>query len=291
MWINSIHIPTTHTTHKNTLVILQHGLGENVESQLGLALYLRNRGYSIGSIEMPGHGGSDGHTSQCNDIREWTSTLIEYIDLCKSGSLYGVSYDTFYLYGHSFGCLALLCLIFYENKLLAKYNIKGILLSSPASSVEGGSTHELVEGSASQIIVPFYRLMNYMFPAETSLIVSHLFLLSQFLPITQAYTTNSNLIRNDFDFVGFLKEIVYNTYNILNTPDQDVQKIFQELPNLNLSMIVTGKDRVVDSYSQNLIQQKLSQNIDPDKFTVMNWTTRNHAYYQQTTVKQHFKKY
>ena len=68
---------------------------------------------------------------QCKDIREWTSNTITFLDLCTRGEYKKKIFTKFFFYGHSFGAFTYLSSVFFDGKLLAKYNILGILLSAP----------------------------------------------------------------------------------------------------------------------------------------------------------------
>ena len=109
------------------IIILVHGLGEHSDRYCThFAHYFSNKGYSILTFDLPGHGkssGKKGHIKEYDDFDELISAGISYVR---------DKYPTLpiFVYGHSLGGLIAL-----EYSIQVKPNINGVIASAPVLDV------------------------------------------------------------------------------------------------------------------------------------------------------------
>ncbi len=105
------------------LVIITHGHGEHCGRYAHIAEALSDRGFTVGSLDMRGHGHSGGHRGF---IRHWGQFRadIEILMDHMEGQFSGLPC---FLYGHSLG--GTVCLDYAARK---PEGIKGVIASAPA---------------------------------------------------------------------------------------------------------------------------------------------------------------
>ena len=237
---------------------------------------MNNRGLRVGGIDQAGHGESDGATALVTDIREWTSNTIQFMDLCVRGKYKNKQFTKFFFYGHSWGASSYMAMIFLEGKLLAKYNVLGIIMSAPYFFMEDSQFNELAFNPILNSFTPIlvYGCLKY----EWGQILGHL-LRANVLPIWQATLANGGYRLGAMDFFAYLQTVVNTSRIIINTPDQDTKQILAELPNLHIGFIQTNGDGLQNPKGYMYVRDKFQRNMSPQKFTFFDWTTRPHSYF------------
>ena len=120
---NGLYYRTWKAKTTNAAVILVHGLGEHCQRYDHVAQALNNQGYSVYSMDLPGHGnstGTRGHIDSFKDYLKATETLLERAEdeLPQSPK---------FILGHSMGGL-----IVSQFLLEHQDRFRGAVLSGPA---------------------------------------------------------------------------------------------------------------------------------------------------------------
>lgn len=109
------------------VVVLVHGLGEHCERYGAIAAALNGAGYALCSMDLPGHGRSEGrrgHIDKFSDYRDTALTLHE-----KAGAWYpGVPV---FLLGHSMGGLIATHILLDHQSLFRGALLSGAAIQSP----------------------------------------------------------------------------------------------------------------------------------------------------------------
>ena len=223
-WIKGYVSLSPNPVDDDVLVILGHEVVQGQKYNSPLKAFLNNRGSHVGGIDQAGHGESDGATALVTDIREWTSNTIQFMDLCVRGKYKNKQFTKFFFYGHSWGASSYMAMIFLEGKLLAKYNVLGIIMSAPYFFMEDSQFNELAFNPILNSFTPIlvYGCLKY----EWGQILGHL-LRANVLPIWQATLANGGYRLGAMDFFAYLQTVVNTSRIIINTPDQDTKQILR----------------------------------------------------------------
>ncbi len=105
------------------VVLLVHGLGEHCQRYDHLAAHINQHGYALSSMDLPGHGKSDGLRGHVDSFEVYEKAVLELYERTKSSH----SNTPIFLLGHSMGGLI-------ATKLLLNHQDKfqGALLSGAA---------------------------------------------------------------------------------------------------------------------------------------------------------------
>ena len=105
------------------VILLVHGLGEHCERYQHMADFFNQNGYVICSMDLPGHGHSDGIRGHVDSFDDYTNSVITLHDKIK----HHYPENKIYLLGHSMGGLIAAKVLLDHQDLF-----KAALLSGPA---------------------------------------------------------------------------------------------------------------------------------------------------------------
>ena len=134
LWIQSYYEKCMCSHDDDTIVIIVHGYLEDQRVWKSLKDTFIHKGFHVGGIDFPSHGKSEGRVAKCTDVKEWTNTIIQFLDLLQDGTMFGRKnngFKKFVFFGHLFGAFVLLNLLLLEANLLSKYEIVQMIFSSP----------------------------------------------------------------------------------------------------------------------------------------------------------------
>lgn len=109
------------------VVLLVHGLGEHCERYDTFADACNAAGYAVCSIDLPGHGHSDGLRGHINSMNEFSDAVLGLHSLVKN------EYPDLpiFLFGHSMGGLIATQLLLDQQSLFSGALLSGAALESP----------------------------------------------------------------------------------------------------------------------------------------------------------------
>ena len=128
------------------VVLLVHGLGEHCQRYEHLAAYLNQAGYAMSSMDLPGHGKSDGARGHADNFDVFQNAVLQLYKRTKAS----IPKLPIFLLGHSMGGLiATRLLLDHQDKF------KGAMLS-------GAAIQSPQEPSALQVTI--IKLVAKLFP-------------------------------------------------------------------------------------------------------------------------------
>ena len=105
-----------------------------------------------------------------------------------------------------------------------------------------------------------------------------------YCPYGNHLLTNDSDVRGRTHLFSFLQALEKASHEIILTPDQE-KKILDELPNTHFGFIQTSGDGLQQASAYTYVRDKLQKNMNPQRFTYFDWTTRPHSYFShQMTV-------
>lgn len=122
------HWPASDTnTRTKAVVLLIHGLGEHCRRYEHLATHLNQAGYALSSMDLPGHGNSDGIRGHIDSFEEFENAALE---------LYRRTQENYqdkpiFLLGHSMGGLIAARLLLNHQDKFQGAMLSGAAMQSP----------------------------------------------------------------------------------------------------------------------------------------------------------------
>ena len=121
------HWPTALDAPAKAVVMLVHGLGEHCQRYDHLASHLNLAGYALSSMDLPGHGKSDGERGHINSFTDYESAVLALH--ARTKVLYP---DTpIFLLGHSMGGLIATKFLLGHQDKFAGAMLSGAAIQSP----------------------------------------------------------------------------------------------------------------------------------------------------------------
>lgn len=131
--------------------LIVHGLNEHSGRYRDLAAFLTENGYAVYSLDLPGHGKSDGVRSYVDDLQDFFDGLRIYLDLIQE---WQPALPVFMI-GHSMGGAIVPAFLITDQE-----RIKGAVLSGPLVKVpEYVSNFTLQVGKLLSVLMPKMRLI------------------------------------------------------------------------------------------------------------------------------------
>lgn len=109
------------------IVLIVHGLGEHCERYDAIANAFNHAGYGVCSLDLPGHGLSDGRRGHINSFNDYTSAVLALYEKIKTW----YPNQSIYLFGHSMGGLIAAQLLLNHQEKFAGAMLSGAALQSP----------------------------------------------------------------------------------------------------------------------------------------------------------------
>ena len=109
------------------VVLLVHGLGEHCERYTAIAAALNAAGYALYSMDLPGHGQSQGRRGHINRFTDYQQAVLSLHDRVKSDH----PDQAIFLLGHSMGGLITTHLLLDHQSLFKGALLSGAAIESP----------------------------------------------------------------------------------------------------------------------------------------------------------------
>ena len=121
------HWPLEDSQEPKAVILLLHGLGDHCERYTAIARALNNAGYALCSMDLPGHGQSEGVRGHIDHFSDYSNAAL---------SLHAKVLDWYpdqaiYLLGHSMGGLIATQLLIYHPTLFKGALLSGAAIQSP----------------------------------------------------------------------------------------------------------------------------------------------------------------
>lgn len=114
-------------TNTKAVVILIHGLGEHCQRYEHLAAHLKQSGYALSSMDLPGHGNSEGVRGHVDSFKVFEQAVLKLYSRTQSRHP-----DTpIFLLGHSMGGLIATQLLLNHQRKFQAAMLSGAAIQSP----------------------------------------------------------------------------------------------------------------------------------------------------------------
>jgi alpha-beta hydrolase superfamily lysophospholipase len=121
------HWPLEDGQQLKAVVMLIHGLGEHCERYTAIAKALNSAGYALCSMDLPGHGQSEGVPGHIDHFSDYSNAALSL----HAKVLEWYPDQPIYLLGHSMGGLIATHLLVYHQKLFSGALLSGAAIQSP----------------------------------------------------------------------------------------------------------------------------------------------------------------